>query len=133
MLGRRRDEASQDDGSDEGRDPATAATTSLKGVRLQIRTFEGDDYKEWRREVEAGAFLRQVPDSQLAGLVYLALGLGEKGPRGLVSHLDTKTEICVEGGLERIWKILDQEYVREAYVNPTKLKPGTNDAVVPQA
>ena len=82
MLGRRRDEASQDDGSDEGRDPATAATTNLKSVRLQIRTFMGEDYKEWRREVEAGAFLHQVPDSQLAGLVYLALGPGEKRTQG---------------------------------------------------
>ena len=71
-----------------------------RGPMIQIRTFDGDatQYKEWRREVEASAFLYSVPERQLAGLVYLALAPGDGKPRDLFSHLDIRTEICVEGG-----------------------------------
>ena len=86
--------------------------------RLQIRTFEGDpaQYKEWRREVQIGAFTHSVKDAQLAGLVYLALAPGVGKPRDLFSHYDVINELCTDDGLQTIWKTLDSEYVREYYV-----------------
>ena len=57
-----------------------------------------------------------VPDKKLAGLVYLSLGHGAGGPRDLLSHLSVQEDICVDGGLDTIMKILNQEYVKEDYV-----------------
>jgi len=53
--------------------------------RLQIRTFDGDatQYKEWHREVQTGAYIHDVSEAQLAGLVYLALTPGVGKPRDL--------------------------------------------------
>ena len=105
-------------GATNGGHDVSAPPGIARGPKVQIRTFEGDpaQYKEWRREVEASAFLYSVPEEQLAGLVYLALAPGEGKPRDLFSHLDVRTDICVPDGLDRIWKILDQEFAREAYV-----------------
>ena len=85
--------------------------------KIHIRSFDGDSsaYKEWRREIDATQFLYEVPESQLAGLVYLALAPGEGKPRDLFSHMDVREQLCSEDGLKEIWKTLDAEYVRDMY------------------
>ncbi len=119
------DYCGDDDGDAATAPPASAAAlppgssgAGGGGPRVRIRAFDGDvaEYKEWKREVETTAFLYNVPDKQLAGLVYLALSPGPGKPRDLISHMDVRTEICADGGLEAVWKILDKEYVREDYV-----------------
>ena len=87
-------DGSRDEGDWEQRPPGAP--------RLQIRTFEGDPaaYKEWRREVQTGAFIHNVSDDKLAGLVYLALAPGEGKPRDLFSHYEVISELCSEEGLK---------------------------------
>jgi len=89
-----------------------------RAPRLQIRTFDGDaaQYKEWRREVQTGAYIHNVSEAQLAGLVYLALSPVVGKPRDLFAHYDVISELCSADGLQQIWKTLDAEYVRESYV-----------------
>ena len=85
--------------------------------RVRLRTFNGnpEEYKEWRREVQASTLLYNVAPKQMAGLVYLALAPGAGKPRDLLSHMDIQS-IMEEDGLNTVLKILDKEYVRESYV-----------------
>ena len=57
-----------------------------------------------------------ISDDKLAPLVYLALDSGPGKPRDLLSHLDIVEDICSASGFIEIFKILDTEYVREAYI-----------------
>ena len=85
---------------------------------VKIRTFYGNPkkYPEWKREVQATMILYGIQQKQLAGLIYLARGAGEGQPRDLLAHLDVATEVCVDDGVDRIFKILDNEFQKEDYV-----------------
>ena len=104
-------------GSERGRDGGSV-TDNVRMPKIKLTTFKGDVnmYKEWKREVMATAALYNVGDAQLSGLIYLALESGPGKPRDLLSHLEVPGDICSTEGLKTIWKILDDEYVREAYV-----------------
>ena len=56
--------------------------------RVRLRTFNGnpEEYKEWRREVQASTLLYNVAPKQMAGLVYLALAKGLAQPYGHPVH-----------------------------------------------
>eukprot|EP00971_Amphidinium_carterae_P340188 6478394-Amphidinium_carterae.2 len=117
--------------SDDGRDfrdlegqPAKAGQTrtglELKGSglpSLKLRTFGGQrkEYREWKRETQALQLLYQVPAARMATLVYLALEPGPGSPRDLLTHLDVTSEIFCDTGLDKVWTILDEEYVLPDY------------------
>ena len=85
---------------------------------MKLRTFGGrrSEYTEWKREVEATKLLYGISDDKLAPLVCLALDSGLGKPRDLLSHLDIVEDICTATGFIEIFKTLDIEYVREAYI-----------------
>ena len=101
--------------------PAVPEAPGLTAQRLptavRVRTFYGDTGRcqEWRREVDTMKLLYKISDEQMAGLVCLALDPGEGKPRDLLSHLEVN-EICTSEGYREIFKVLDREYQKEAYV-----------------
>eukprot|EP00971_Amphidinium_carterae_P101619 2011585-Amphidinium_carterae.1 len=84
---------------------------------LKLRTFSGQrkEYREWKRETQALQLLYQVPAARMATLVYLALEPGPGSPRDPLTHLDVTSEIFCDTGLDKVWAILDEEYVLPDY------------------
>ena len=100
-------------------DEETAAPTA--GGRMptvRLRMFDGNRdpevHREWRREVELGRLIYNLPPSQLGPLVYLSLEAGEGKPRGLLSHVAVP-DLCTEVGLDKVLETLDAEYAPVAY------------------
>ena len=101
-----------------GDDDSHASPLTGKGhFRIQLKPFDGEAtaYKEWKREVQTTALLYNISEQQLAGLIYLALASGPGKPRDLFTHYEIQ-ELLEPGGLTEMWKVLDQEFVRETYV-----------------
>ena len=113
--------ASESDGSFGAAAAESAAGVDVKDKSLpsmRLRQFDGDrdGYEEWKKEVEAVELLYKVPEERLAPLIFLALAPAPGKPRDLLSHLDVKTEICAAGGLQKVWGILDKEYIKQDFV-----------------
>ena len=83
---------------------------------IRLRNFDGSRavgaYAEWKKEVLVVQKVYNVAQKDLAPLVYLALETGEGKPRELVEMFDLETEICVDDGVDRLFKILDKEFIR---------------------
>ena len=113
---------SQHDGADGvdfplgGEDTGSASSgTRMPNIRLRSFFGQADRYEEWRREIEVTKAIYQLTDTQLSGMVYLALAPGVGKQRELMKTIDISTLIGVDGWKE-MFKILDAEYLKEPYL-----------------
>eukprot|EP00969_Alexandrium_andersonii_P065129 2867794-Alexandrium_andersonii.AAC.1 len=87
-----------------------SASGRLPQVRLPIYSGERKSraYQEWKHEVQTIRYAYALEEAQLAPLVLLPLASGPGEPRDLVRHLDLEKQVCVPGGVQNIFEILDR-------------------------
>eukprot|EP00971_Amphidinium_carterae_P336192 6472412-Amphidinium_carterae.1 len=96
-----------------GQAVASRPKTSLSSIKLE--KFNGerrniDQYKEWKKSVQAHVMLFQLDEAEASLLLYLAVG-GEAKQVLDVLELQQMTSV---GGLARMWTLLDESYSQTA-------------------
>jgi len=114
----------------QGQTPKTEGATRQVGMtQIKLKTFTKGhaEYKGWKKNVEAQQALYDPSEKQMAMIMYLAM---EGEAKHTVDHM-TIPEMSKPGGLQRMWKLLEEafglpeedkfEKIKRAYENYVRL------------